>query len=439
MGRKLLFVFTGISLFCNLSWAGDREILRFIYCSDVHYGLEREFRGAATPADSVSRAMIAAFRMLEDTVLPEDGGVAAGEIYGTPNFVVCTGDIANRMEDGVQSATESWRQFCSDWSSYCTFGDTGDAADWTAAGDTASCTHTGVSASTGDTASWTASEKTISGEAAGDTISREASGETISCVASGRVPLYLVPGNHDVSNAIGYPKPLEPARDDASAAGIYNMMMSDTAASQVFGNDGTTGVDGFDYSTDKTHYSFVMDGIRFVFMGMWPDSHMREWFDKETAGDKDVPAFIFTHDPPEADAKHFTNPDGKHDINPVDRFQNLLTDTCSVKSVDRKPKCNWRILEKFISSHPDIKAYFHGDMNYNEFYTWKGVDGSISLPVFRVDSPMKGFDSSSDETLMSFIVVTIEPENMRLTARECLWNADRAPGIKWGATATIAY
>ena len=107
----------------------------------------------------------------------------------------------------------------------------------------------------------------------------------------------------------------------------------------------------------------------------------RNGFDKETAGDKDVPAFIFTHDPPEADAKHFTNPDGKHDINPVDRFQNL----------------------------------------------------------FRVDSPMKGFDSSSDETLMSFIVVTIEPENMRLTARECLWNADRAPGIKWGATATIAY
>lgn len=107
----------------------------------------------------------------------------------------------------------------------------------------------------------------------------------------------------------------------------------------------------------------------------------RNGFDKETAGDKDVPAFIFTHDPPEADAKHFTNPDGKHDINPVDRFQNL----------------------------------------------------------FRVDSPMKGFDSSSDETLMSFIVVSIEPENMRLTARECLWNADRAPGIKWGATATIAY
>ena len=125
----------------------------------------------------------------------------------------------------------------------------------------------------------------------------------------------------------------------------------------------------------------------------------RNGFDKETAGDKDVPACIFTHDPPEADAKHFTNPDGKH----------------------------------------DIKAYFHGDMNYNEFYTWKGVDGSTSLPVFRVDSPMKGFDSSSDETLMSFIVVTIEPENMRLTARECLWNADRAPGIKWGATATIAY
>lgn len=44
-----------------------------------------------------------------------------------------------------------------------------------------------------------------------------------------------------------------------------------------------------------------------------------------------------------------------------------------------------------------IKAYFHGDKNYNEFYTWNGVNGTIDLPVFRVDSPMKGEYSSADE------------------------------------------
>lgn len=91
----------------------------------------------------------------------------------------------------------------------------------------------------------------------------------------------------------------------------------------------------------------------------------------------------------------------------------------------------------FLASHPEIRAYFHGDKNYNEFYIWNGVDGSISLPVFRVDSPMKGEYSSEDETLLSFIAVSIDPESRRLTARECLWNSGQAPGVSWGATKTI--
>lgn len=361
MRHGFLFVLTGIFLFGSLLKAQDREILRFIYCSDVHYGLEREFRGAVTPADSVSRAMLASFRMLENETLPEDGGVAEGEIFGKPDFIACTGDIANRMENGVQTATESWEQFCRDWE-----------------------------------------------------------------MTEG-IPLYLVPGNHDISNAIGYPQPLSPERDDASAAGIYRMM-SHTS------DDGT-----FDHTVDKTHFSFVMDSIRFVFMGMWPDSHMRAWYENESWAGDGLPVMIFTHDPPDADTKHFTNPNGKHDINPADKFQNLLSDTCCVRNVSQKAENNWRELEKFLRSHPEIKAYFHGDRNYNEFYTWHGVDGTISLPVFRVDSPMKGFVSSSDETLVSFIAVTIDHEARTMTARECLWNADMKPGLDWGESRTIAF
>ena len=63
------------------------------------------------------------------------------------------------MEEGVQSATTSWSQFCSDWDS---------------------------------------------------------------SISS---PLYLVPGNHDISNAIGYSKVLSPEKDASSAAGIFNRMM----------------------------------------------------------------------------------------------------------------------------------------------------------------------------------------------------------------------
>ena len=52
---------------------------------------------------------------------------------------------------------------------------------------------------------------------------------------------------------------------------------------------------------------------------------------------------------------------------------------------------------------------------------------------------MKGFISSGDETLLSFIVVTIDTGSHTLTARECLWNADGRPGIGWGETATVQY
>ena len=202
MVKRLVLVLVCISLFCCSLGARGGEILRFVYCSDLHYGIDREFRGAeSVSADSVSRAMLRSFGLLENAVLPDDGGVGGGCVFGEPDFVVCTGDIANRMERGVQPASESWRQFLRDWAEY---------------------------------------------------LDR----------------LYLVPGNHDISNAIGYPKPMSPERDASSAAGIYDMMMH---------TDTTVSAETFDYGTDRTHYTFVMDSVRFVFMGMWPDSCMREW------------------------------------------------------------------------------------------------------------------------------------------------------------------
>lgn len=165
---------------------------------------------------------------------------------------------------------------------------------------------------------------------------------------------------------------------------------------------------------------------------------MRGWYEAETADSSGFPVLLFTHDPPEAEAKHFTNPSGKHDINDTDKFQNLLSDISSVRYPDMEPEGNWKTLENFIASRPEIRAWFHGDKNYNEFYIWKGVDGSISLPVFRVDSPMKGEYSSEDETLLSFIAVSVAPHGRRLTARECLWNTGSAPGITWGKMCTIS-
>jgi len=40
-----------------------------------------------------------------------------------------------------------------------------------------------------------------------------------------------------------------------------------------------------------------------------------------------TPVVIFVHDQPDAEAKHFRNPNPPHNINAVDQFENLLADT----------------------------------------------------------------------------------------------------------------
>lgn len=365
-GRERLWLLAVSVAFLVACPAGGR-IYRFVYCSDLHYGLTREFRGrSGVSASEVSRAMLAAFSQLPSTPLPDDGGVGAGTLAGKPDFVVCTGDIGNRMEKGVQPAAQSWAQFCRDWNG---------ALD---------------------------------------------------------VPLYLVPGNHDLSNAIGYTKPLTPPRDATAAAGIFNRAMRPAEA---------VGAADFDYAHDRVHYVVPLDGVRLVMMGMWPDTLARGWFEREVASrDSATPVLLFTHDPPAAEAKHFTNPRPPHDVNARDGFQNLLADTCSVSNPDEEPRANWARLAAFVARHRCVKAYFHGDKNYNEFYEWHGPDGSIDLPVFRVDSPMKGEETSADERRLSFIHVVLDTDARRLTVRECLWNRIAAPGpLGWGDVATLHY
>ncbi len=79
---------------------------------------------------------------------------------------------------------------------------------------------------------------------------------------------------------------------------------------------------------------------------------------------------------------------------------------------------------KFLKAHPNIKAYFHGNSNWNEFYVYKGPDNDVSLPVFRVDSPMKGKYSSKDETKLSFQLISIDSKALKMTVRECLWDTN---------------
>lgn len=354
----------------------------FVFASDVHYGINRgNFRGAANVESRVvNAAMVRKINGLSAALLPKDDGLRAGEAVGPVDFIVVTGDISNRQElypIHVQSATVSWGQFAEGFMKPLTLKD-----------------------------------------------------------ASGRPsPLFLVPGNHDVSNAIGSPSKLLPETDATSMAEMFNRMMLPAKPRTK---------DTYRYATDKIQFSKNIGGVHCVFLTIWPDRGARAWLERDL---KNVPAttpvFLFCHDQPDIEAKHLTNPNGKHDINKHDKFENVVDEICaSGTTVDVETTVEQRALAAFLKAHPNIAAYFHGNANWNEFYTWKGPDGDLALPVFRVDSPIKGKDSGKDETKLSFQVVTYDTAAKRLTSRECRWNAlgredtDTTP-VTWAASRTV--
>lgn len=376
MNRKMLSLLVGLLLW-TIQPSAFAKVLKIVYVSDLHYGLKREFRGQPdVPAYLVNRALIDKINHLPLETLPEDNGVGAGTSITNIDFVVNTGDIANRMEKGVQSATASWNEYWKDWSILLNI--TNDEGK--------------------------------------------------------KSPIYLLPGNHDVTNAIGFYRPMSPQKDAASLASIYRLMMQPSTSDNksVF----SASSDNFDYNTHKVRYSFTKEGIHFVFAGIWPDTETREWMARDMASlTEPMPVLVFAHDPATGIMKHFTNPNGKHDINAVDKFENLLSDVAEEKSVKEQPLAERKALVSYVKAHPQIKGYFHGDTNYSEFYNLKDDEGNAVLPVFRVDSTMKGEISSKDETKLSFMFICIDTDKMQLTAREYLWND---AGKHWGDSKTVS-
>jgi len=350
--------------------------LQFVFTSDVHYGITRlQFRGAdKVPSTVVNRAMIRAMNELPGFELPADGGAGAGQRVGHLDGILITGDIANREEKGIQSAAASWRQFEADYDRLVT--------------------------TTNDHHRPT--------------------------------PLLLGPGNHDVSNAIGFWRSSEPLRDASSMAGIYDRMMRPAH---------WVSASAYDYSADKIHFIRSVGGVDLLFVNCWPDSTEQAWM---TAKLRDVrpgePVLLFTHSNPDVEARFFTNPNGDHGIDSVDKFENLLPEVFrDGPSVKDAAVIEQRGFAHFLELHPEIKAYFHGHNNYTQFYVWQGPDRNISLPCFRVDSPMKGSLSSKDETQLSFEVITIDMHSRTMTVRECRWNTapDDPTVLQWGQSKTM--
>jgi hypothetical protein len=354
--------------------------VQFVFTSDAHYGLTRPaFRGSRNvDAHVVNGALVARINALPSMRFPHDGGVRAGEIVGPLDFVAEGGDIVNREEviDGRPIQPAS-----ASWRQFI--------ADY------------------------------VDGLHTTDHDGR-------------RTAVLMVPGNHDASNAVGFYKPMQPRVDKTALVEIFNRMMMPPVPK-------TTST--YDYQRDRVFFTRDLGGVHFVFLAVWPDSAMRARTEADLAHlSVGGPVVLITHDQPEAEAKHFRNPNGAHDINARDQFENLLADQfADGRTVDVPTVVEQAALERFLASHPQIQAYFHGNSNWNEFYVWPGPHHRIALHTFRVDSPMKGAVSATDETKLSFQVASISSAGL-MTVREAFWNIDPsrpASGFRWGSSATV--
>ena len=350
-------------------------IAHLIYASDLHYGLERRFRGSKhVPSRAVNRAMVEAIDGLEGTRLPSDSGAGAGTLFRRADFVAVTGDICNRQTAGkIQSDSASWAEFTTDWDAGLRLRDRSGAP----------------------------------------------------------TPLLLSAGNHDVSNAVGFTKPLDPPTDPTSMVGIWNRSMRPPEPLRAA---------DWDRIRHRVHFSREFAGFHLAFVDVWPDSAERVWLGSDLASVGAEPTLLFTHDPPEVDARHFTNPAAGHPLDRAAGFENVLPEVFHDGPVaDSDPDREIDSLAAFLRRHPNLFAWFHGHANFDQAYRWRGV------PVFRVDSPLKGGfsgldarDGRGDESLLSFQVVTVDSAKGRLTVRECLWNSARAAGpLRWGRSTTL--
>jgi hypothetical protein len=377
---------------------------QLIFTSDAHYGIKRPAAGIFNGYSSgfqVNGAMISVMNSISDVTTPcNDGGLNACLKVGPVDFVVEGGDIANRSEGTTrpatpttyQNAATSWAQFKSDY---------------------------------------------IDGLTLRDKTGKQS-------------PLFIIPGNHDVSNAIGYYKaPMNTADgsglDATSYTQIYNLMMKPATpltnsafvgASPGFANAAAS----YAATTNRVFYSRDINGVHFVFITMWPDKTARDWIDADLVKvSATTPVILFAHDQPDIETKHLTNPNGVKDINTTDKFENLVSEVSVSTAITGDSFAAQRALVAWLKTHKNIVAYFHGNDHINNTYTYSGPDNDISLNVVRVDSPMKGIlpdgsnGSNVNPSLLAFKVVSVDAASQKLTVRDYLWYAKR-----WGATTTVS-
>jgi len=356
------------------------SVIQFVYSSDAHFGITRAtFQGATNVNSStVNAKLVEKINSLPALTIPADNGVNAGKVVSGIDYFINTGDFSNREESS--SSIQS------------------------------------------ATISW------------GQFSSTYINGLTLKNSSNVKTPVLLIAGNHDITNAVGYYKAMLPLTDNGALVGAYNYMFSSTPTTTATYNS----------ATNKIHYSKDISGVHLVFVNMWPDETERAWITANlNSVSTSTPVILFAHDQPNVETKHFTNPNGNGTINSTDKFENLIPEVFKdgAKTINDPSTLEQRSFVAFLKAHTNIKAYFHGNDNENKYYDYKGPDGDVTLKTFQVDSPMKGNISGTDETKLSFQLVSIDTKAKTMTVRECLWNSiptNPSAPIVWGATTTVS-
>jgi hypothetical protein len=364
-------------------------------------------------ANTINQALLASLNQISGLTFPNDGGVNAGAAVGGIDMLAVTGDMANRYENNggtyqntVQIDATSWQQFCTTYFP-------------TAAGG----------------------------------------GMALKTSANATPALLLSPGNHDISNAIGYydlnPFGTPPVGQDAtSLCAMIQVATGGTlslAAPPTYvtgGNLAGLGLSPTTYSEalftaknpagayiNKPDYALTINGIHFISLSAWPDSGSRAWIDNDLASVPiTTPVMLFTHCYPDVDTSLLTpNPDTGPFTSKT--YQCVVSDKVDPSEVGSTGTVVEQLaMTTWIKTHPNIVAYFHGHTNFNEMYTYTGPNNDIALNCFRIDSPMKGQLSAAaplptaaaawqqnPTSLLSFQLATINNATMQMTVREIRW------------------
>lgn len=246
-----------------------------------------------------------------------------------------------------------------------------------------------------------------------------------------RIPVYVAAGNHDASNAVGFTPTLMPPTDTAPMSGLRVRMPGvrrDTLRP-------------FDYRRDRIHFVVDLGGVQLMVLHIWPDSEERRWMEQELAMIPDsVPVLLLTHDPPVPDVKHFLPREGETGN---EGFQSLLAERWAPLAERRglpgmdgpEASGTYAAFLALLARHRNVRAYFHGHVNYTEFYDIRDDDRQVSVPAFRVDSPLKGRDSANDDARLSYLIVSVATDRQTMTVREYRWSAPAE--LRWGPRCTV--